>query len=619
MRLSAVLCVVFGVGIAAAAMAAQPATPAASPPATLAALDSSIADLLRGAGVPGASVVVIEGGQVVMARDYGMADRARGQPVSPGTVFRAGSISKTLTAVAVMRLVEQRRVELDVPMSGLLPEWELQGVADQAQPLRLAHLLEHSAGLDDIRFRHYLIQGRDITLAEALPLFGPYRARWLPGSGTAYSNAGPIVVGRLIEKLSGESFEVHIARSVTDPLGMASARWLRDSAQADVLAASYQADGRTPEPYVETPGRPSGSLSATARDLARLPLLLLGRGTVDGHSLLEEASVERMERPATSAASRHGVPIGWGLALRADADGRTVFYGHDGSIDGFVARFAYAPAIGAGYVVMANMASEAALAAGRLVRSYLERNLAAPAPVAVKISEDQRRRWAGEYQSFTPRQELLRAVIGLTQWEGASFDGEMLKFERAHWVHVGQGRFQKPDAAAPALVFIESGRGVEVHTHDGAKRRIGAAEMTLKLGVMALTTLSLLAGLLTLPVWAFSAFRGRLAARGGAALRLWPLAALGLAVAAPFSALALLASGDIELLGRPSAWAWAVYALSWLAPAAACVAALQLWRKPAASMGQAARALAWLQLTLCACLLGWLTAHGWIGLRLWDA
>lgn len=607
---------------AAAALAAQTdtrAAPAAADLNTLSALDAAIAERLRAGGVPGASVVVIEGGRVVMARDYGLADRARGQAVTPGTVFRAGSISKTLTAVAAMRLVEQRRVGLDAPMSGLLPEWTLHGIADPTRPMQLAHLLEHSAGLDDIHYHHYLIEGRDITLAQALPLFGPYNARWAPGSGTAYSNAGPIVVGRLIEKLSGVSFHEHMARSVTSPLGMTSARWQRDPAQAGVLAASYQADGRTPEPYVETPGRPSGSLSTSARDLARLPLLFIGRGTLDGQRLLEAASVERMERPATSASARLGVPIGWGLGLRADADGRAVFYGHDGSIDGFVARFAYAPALGAGYVVMANLASDAALDAGRLVRNHLERGLAAPSPNAVPLSKTQRQRWGGQYQSFTPRQELLRAVIGLTQWEGARFDGEVLKFEGARWVHVGQGRFQKEGAAAPALLFIDSGGAVQVHTHDGAKRRIGLAEMTAKLGAITFTALALLAGLCALPVWAVAAARGRLAERGGAAARLWPLAALWLAVAVPFGVLALLGSGDIALLGRPSAWAWAICVMSWLAPVVAGVAAVVLWRQRAATRARTARALAWFQLTLCVVVLGWLAAHGWIGLRLWDA
>ncbi|RVT50847.1 serine hydrolase domain-containing protein [Rubrivivax albus] len=593
--------------------------PAEPPVVSLPALEQAVTEGLRRTGVPGASVVVIEGGQVVLALDLGQADIASGRAVTAETVFRAGSISKTFTAVAVMQLVEGGQLALDSPMSGLLPEWAVERIADPARPIRLAHLLEHTAGLDDIRFHHYLIEGADIPLARAVDLFGPYRARWRPGDGTAYSNAGPIVAGRVIERRGGQPFEAYMAQRVTGPLRMDSARWVRDPAQARRLATSYQADGRTPEPYVETPGRPSGSISLTARDLARLPLMFLGRGELNGQRLLSPASVERMERPDTSAAARRGVPIGWGLALRADPNGRAVFLGHDGSIDGFVARFAYAPALGAGYVIMANQVSEAVLDLGRLVRGYLERDLPPPAPQAVPLDPSQRERWAGQYQSATPRQELLRAVIGLTQWDGARFDGDELMYQGERWLHVGQGRFQRPGAAAPALLFIESPNGVELHGHDGAKRRVGDAERWTKVAGIVLTLAVLLAGLLALPFWAWAAWRGHLSRVGGAAPRLWPMAALAGAVAVPLGVLTLLSTGDFMLLGRPNPWSRAIQAASCAAPVVLGVAASALWRHRAAPLGRAARTLALLHLAMAGVVLAWLAVHGWIGIRLWDA
>ena len=611
-------------GAAAQGPTAPPAAPAApvasaSFPADLPALEAAVRERLRIAGIPGAAVVVIEKARVALAIDHGQADLARRRPVTPDTIFRAGSISKTLTAVAAMQLVEQGRLALDAPMATLLPEWPLPGPADATRPMRLEHLLEHSAGLDDIHYRHYLIEGADITLAQALPLFGPYRARWAPGEGTAYSNAGPIVVGRVIESLGASPFDEHMARSVTGPLGMPSARWRRDAQQADMLAASYGLDARTPERFVETPGRPSGSLSVTARDLARVPLMLIGRGVIDGRPVLQPSSVQRMERPGTSVAARQGVPIGWGLGLRADADGRTVFYGHDGSIDGFVAQFAYAPDIGAGYVVMANMGSDAALEVGRLVRSYLERALPPAEAVPVPLDASQRARWAGQYQAFTPRQELLRAVIGLTQWQGVAFDGDAMRYEGARWTHVGQGRFQKEGAAAPALLFVERDGRVELHAQHGAKRRVGSLEMTAKQVGIGLTLLAALASVVALPIWLVAAARGSLASRGGLPQRLWPTAALALALVVPLGVLALLGTGDIEVLGRPSAAGWAIFAASWLAPAVTVGAVLRLARHRGTAMGAPARALAWLQVAMATVVLGWLAAHGWIGIRIWDA
>jgi CubicO group peptidase (beta-lactamase class C family) len=380
---------------------AEPGTAAkAVTPTTVAALDMAIKRALTADGVPGASIVVIERGQVVFSQHYGVADIATGRPVSADTIFRAGSISKTLTALGIMRLVEQGRLTLASPVHQLLPEWNVQNAWSDRNPIRLAHLLEHTAGLDDIRFRHYLIEGRNITLKQAVPLFGPYTLRWQPGQGTAYSNAGPIIAGRVIERASGQDFEQFMAKTITEPMGMASARWGRDPAQAKRLATSYQQDGRTPEPFVETPARPSGSLSATAADLARLPLLLLGRGEIDGQQLLSGDAVKRLETPATSAAAGAGVRIGWGLGLRMEANGRALFYAHDGSIDGFVARFAYSPALGAGYVVMANKASQAALEAAAHIRSYLERDLPPVAVVASAVSAAERIAWGGPVPKY---------------------------------------------------------------------------------------------------------------------------------------------------------------------------------------------------------------------------
>ena len=92
-----------------------------------------------------------------------------------------------------------------------------------------------------------------------------------------------------------------------------------------------------------------------------------------------------------------------------------------------------------------------------------------------------------------------------------------------------------------------------------------------------------------------------------------------MALAAPLSALALLGTGDLARLGRPNAWAWAVWALSLLAPAVTLAAAVALWRGRRRAVRPTLRVLAWTQLALATAALTWLAAHSWIGLRLWDA
>lgn len=596
------------------------AAPAAPGPRTLPELQGAIERTLQDARLPGAAVVVIEGGRVVLAFGHGVADIASGRAATPDTVFRAGSISKTFTALAAMALVEDGRLSLQAPMAELLPEWQHANPWAATDPVRLVHLLEHSAGLDDVRYRHYLLDSATMPLSEAVPAFGPYAVRWRPGSGTAYSNAGPVVAGRAIERAAGTRFVDFVTTRLTRPMGMGSARWTRSEDIASRLAGSYQSDLRTPEPFVDTPARPSGSLNVSARDLARLPLLLLGRGTLDGVKLLEARSVLRMETPASGPSAGAGGPaLGWGPGLQADAAGRAVFYGHDGSIDGFVARFAYAPSLGAGYVVMANALSDAPMAVAAQVRRYLERELP-PAPDEGRpVSEAERAAWAGQYQSITPRQELLRAVIGLTQWEGAGFDGDVLRYAGQRWRHEGGGVFRAVGAAAPALVFSSTPQaGVHAHTQDGTRRRVPGWEAGLKLGSLALLAVALPLSLLMLPAWAWSAWRGRWRATEGTvaalAVRLGPMAALWGATAVPVGALALLGTGDLAWLGRPTWAGWSLSALGLLAPLGVLVAARTVWRSTAP---RRVRLHAGLHLVLATLMLGWLGAHGWLGLRIW--
>jgi hypothetical protein len=214
----------------------------------------------------------------------------------------------------------------------------------------------------------------------------------------------------------------------------------------------------------------------------------------------------------------------------------------------------------------------------------------------------------------------MRAVIGLTQWEGAVFEGDVLRFERASWHHRGNGLFQRVDAVAPGLLFVESPNGMLVHTTDGTKRRVPRGEMIAKLSIIGTVVVSLVASVLLLPFWLRDMARGRLANRGGATIRFAPLVALACAVLVPLGVLALLGTGDLAVLGRPSFWGGAVWLLSLAAPLIVLVVGSVVWRRRviAQSANRGVRWLALVQILLAVIVLGWLYAHGWIGIRIWD-
>ncbi|CAN1516043.1 AmpC Beta-lactamase class C and other penicillin binding proteins [Caulobacteraceae bacterium] len=587
-------------------------------PKSLPDLDRAVAEALAAARIPGAALIVIEDKRVVLRRNYGVSDLSTRAPVVDDTVFRAGSISKSFTALGAMMLVEQGLLSLDVEVATLLPGLTIRNRWRESDPVRLVHLLDHTAGLNDIGFRHYLIEGRDVPLSAAVDLYAPYGSRWRPGTRTSYSNAGPIIAGRVIETVTGERFQDFVGRRLTTPLGMTSASWTLTPEIAGRVSSSYRAGDLAEERFMDIPGRPSGSLNITASDLARLPLLMLGRGTLDGVIYFTPATAKRIETPVGNDVARAGLRYGYALGNVADTEGRVVFFGHDGSIDGFVATYAYAPEIGAAYVLMANSAADEVIEAARVVRRYLERDVVAPRVVAQPISERDQRAWTGQYQIMTPRQQLLAAIVGLTQWEGASFETDAMRFKGKRWSHVGNGLFQAEGDAAPSLAIIQTDAGVRIQSGVGAHRRVPGLEMNAKIVSVILFLVAMLSALAYACAWVPSALMGRLRSRGGVALRLWPLVAILLSAASALGPLALLQTDDLQILGRPSALGWSMFAVSLAAPLIAVVAlGTSIWPPPGANRLSRFSGCFSSVAASVACL--YLAAHGWIGMRIWEA
>lgn len=561
-------------------------------------------------------MAVIEGGELRFLENFGTSDLARERPVDDETIFRAGSISKSFTAIAIMQLVEDGRLQLNGPVSDYLPDLVIDNPWEATDPVRVVHLLEHTAGLNDIAFRHYLIEGSEYTIADAVRLYGPYRSRWRPGSRTSYSNAGPVIAGRIVEIVSGQQFEDYVAEHVFGPLGIENASWTRTAAVERNLADSFSFDGMTPEPFVEIVGRPSGSLNVSASELALLPMLMLRRGTWRGEQLLSSASIDRIERPSSSDAARAGLQFGYSLGNDPNLEGRVTFFGHDGSIDGFVSTARYAPELNAGYVVLMNMTSPALADVATAVRAYLEREAREPSIVAAPIPEELRQMLSGQFQTSTPRRSFLAPLIGLSQWEGARLEGDSLRFKGKNWTHVGDGRFHAEGESAPGLIALADGDGFVLQSGTVTYRRSSTAQMWLKLITVVLIGAVSVAAAIYTPVWLFGAFRGKLAERGGVAPRVLPTLALVVALAAAIAPLMLFGTGSFELLGQPTIMGWLVFAITFAAPFVVVISAVWFWRRRG---NRVSTLIGMTQLTAASIICLYLMHGGWFALRIWNA
>ncbi|MEQ1753637.1 MAG: serine hydrolase domain-containing protein [Micropepsaceae bacterium] len=599
------------------AHAADAAKDKPKPAATLEELDKRLVKLFVDSRIPGASVTIIENNQIAFTKGYGYADLKTKTPVTPDTVFRAGSISKSFTSIAIMMLVEEGKLSLDAKLSDLMPELKYENQWESTNPVRLVHLLEHTSGFDDIDFHHYFLVGKDIPLSKAIDLYGPYKSRWKPGTRASYCNAGPVIAGRIIEKVTGQTFPEFMASRLMGPLGMQTAFWTRESQISDHIAKSYKNEDGVEEPFMEILARPSGSLNVTSKDLAKLPLLMLGRGTLDAHTYISQASVERIERPETTDAARAGMKYGYGLGNVAYPGHKTVFYGHDGGIDGFVSKYQYAPGQGFGFVVMANLGKKELFDAADEIQDYLERNLPPlridAQPLAAKDLEN----YAGFYQTVTPRQQKLALIENILSWQTGTAENGELVFNGTRRIHRGNGIFQKEDRAAPNLMFMRAPEGQVYFATIDTARKVPMWEVGAKAAYAIAFALALVLSAIYMLIWIPSAFLGRLAERGGITLRLLPWAAmLSLVVFASFTVF-LLSSNDLNLVGQPSTPGWIVYGSTLAVPGFGVLALVRaLMGSPDANIF--VRCLAWLNGLVVTGFAGYMYAYGWIGMKLWE-
>jgi N-acyl-D-amino-acid deacylase len=221
-----------GIAIASAApftLAAQktPVTPAA-------AFDEAVEEFMKDRNVPGGALAVARNGKLVYARGYGWADRESKAAARPDSLFRIASLSKPITGVAVLKLVEDGKLSLDTSVFDLLALGtqltEGRKLDDRWKQITLRHLLHHTAGWDRDKSGDPMFKSREISksLGEPPPATPAQIIRWMlgrpldsdPGARYAYSNFGYCLLGRVIEKITGQTYEKFVQQSVLGPTGV---------------------------------------------------------------------------------------------------------------------------------------------------------------------------------------------------------------------------------------------------------------------------------------------------------------------------------------------------------------------------------------------------------------
>lgn len=309
--------------------------------------------------VPGLSIALVNGQELIWAHGFGLADKARGVPVTPNTAFRAGAISKLLTATAALQLVEQQRLELDAPIQHTLREFYVRSRfhSDQAaadRDITLRRLLSHQSGLPSEHLR-------DLRSSFAMSQM-PMRVSgvWLsspPGSQVAYSNLGYALVGAAIERSTGKDFETQLQTSLLKPLRMSQSSFVGTGTQLGYRALGYQDGSASTDAQVRDLA--AAGLWTSPKDLSHYVQMLFAQGIYRDHRVVGSASIEQMftqQNTGNALDFDCQIGLGWFLAPCGDepvAPGvRT--YQHSGGGDDFAAQLTLLPDPQLAVIIMAN-------------------------------------------------------------------------------------------------------------------------------------------------------------------------------------------------------------------------------------------------------------------------
>lgn len=280
-------------------------------------------------GLPGAAAIVVTDGRVIFRKGYGLANVELGVPMRPEMVFQVGSVTKQFTSAAILMLVEQGKISLNDDFRHYLPEYP-----DKGAPITVEHLLTHTSGIKSYTDEPKWLEmwRQDLTPAEIIAITRDQPLDFPPGTKFLYSNSGYVILGAIIEKVTGQTYGEFIRKNIFEPLGMTSSRYATNFGLVPNRAYGYSTDGQAivnatflsmTQPFS------AGSIESTVDDLAKWD------AAVSSGKLLTRASWDRMFTPyilAGGEATNYG--YGWDVER---FEGRRV-YRHSGGIPGYMAE-----------------------------------------------------------------------------------------------------------------------------------------------------------------------------------------------------------------------------------------------------------------------------------------
>lgn len=429
---------------------------------------ADIALHLETEGLPGAVWTLVTPAGGIRTGAAGFKHAGTAQAMTPDARVHVGSVAKTVLAIGVLRLVTQGKLSLDTEVGSLLPALRFDNPWQATDPVRIRHLLEHTAGLNNFRFSQIfsLHAHADAPLSAALGDV-PLAINTRPGARYVYSSIGYHLLGMVIEAVTGSRYERYLDAALLQPLGMQDSTFAfttQVGAMADPRLAMGHFENAVAHPALPVHLRPATQLATTAADMGRLAQFLMGDGAIDGVPFVASELLAALGGAHDTDAARAGLSAGHGLALATRDRHQVTGDCHPGTMVGFQAMLCLYPAERKAFFVVANADVESAdydklnkllIAALQMIPMVRPVSTAPPPPGMAQ--------WSGVYvpdwnavASLAWVDTVFNAVD--VRWDGALLQLAPMQGQPASLRLAGGRLFQRADRIAPShVLFVTNG------------------------------------------------------------------------------------------------------------------------------------------------------------------
>jgi CubicO group peptidase (beta-lactamase class C family) len=419
--------------------------------------------------MPGLMLSIVKRDGIVYSGGLGYADLEKKIKVDSSTLFHLASVTKFFTATGIYGLIAEGKLNLNDRLQDLAPEVDYTNPWEATNPVRLIHLLEHTAGFEDVQINKMIItDGKPLEGLSAVNFMrNSLTSRWKPGERMSYSNPGYVVLGYIIEKFSGKPWNIYLHDRLLTPLKMHSTAFNLDGKYKAGYAKGYNfKSGKQDFLPFHIPGGNGAdqALVSNASDMSKLLYSLLNNFKTDSGEILGPDYVNKMEKVHSTLAAERGLETGYASGNDlSPSEKKITFRGHNGKGEGFCSWLFYNREAGLGYVISVN-GNHNLWRISERIEALLTKDLAYPIPDSDTSGLQQFSSYAGYYQFTNPKNEQWQFYSRIFSGIRVSFSHDRMIIDKGRGntdslIHCGQGIFRQKKDIIPSFIIARDHEG----------------------------------------------------------------------------------------------------------------------------------------------------------------